>query len=180
MLFREQQIQRAARYLDATKVQVHVASQIHEDEALALQLQEQLNKEDEEREKQKTVILISQGEDADYLEKLSNKEIYKAFMGQQGELAKNKRAEEEKARLKSRKVIALNKRTYKERKVMMDFLKARGESGKRLGPMNFMNLQALYRQVKKEEEERLKKTNQTKRASTTADERKPKKPITDS
>ncbi|KAI3815629.1 hypothetical protein L1987_15306 [Smallanthus sonchifolius] len=39
--------------------------------------------------------LISQGEDVDYLEKLSNKEIYRAFMGQQGQLAKKKKAEEE-------------------------------------------------------------------------------------
>ncbi|KAI3687002.1 hypothetical protein L1987_80692 [Smallanthus sonchifolius] len=40
---------------------------------------------------------------------------------------------------------------------MIDFLKARGESGHRLGPMNFMNLQALYFKVKKDEEERLGK-----------------------
>ncbi|KAI3821578.1 hypothetical protein L1987_09146 [Smallanthus sonchifolius] len=38
--------------------------------------------------------LISQGEDADYLEKLSNKEIYRVFMGQQCQLATKKRAEE--------------------------------------------------------------------------------------
>ncbi|KAI3815026.1 hypothetical protein L1987_14678 [Smallanthus sonchifolius] len=122
-------------------------------------------------------ILISQGEDADYLEKLSNKEIYRAFMGQQGEVANKKRAEEEeKARQKSRRAIAFNKRTHEERKVMMEFLKARGESGKRLCPMNFMNLQDLYRQVKKEEEERLKKTNLLKRADTSTEERKSKKP----
>ncbi|KAI3676270.1 hypothetical protein L1987_85874 [Smallanthus sonchifolius] len=79
-------------------------------------------------------------------------------MGQQGQLAKKKRAkEEEKARQKSKKAIALNQRTHEEKKVMTDFLKARGESGRRLGPMTFMNLQALYRQVKKEEEERLGK-----------------------
>ncbi|KAI3825143.1 hypothetical protein L1987_06619 [Smallanthus sonchifolius] len=100
--------------------------------------------------------LVSQGEDADYLEKLSNKEIYRAFMGQQGLLANKKRAEEEeKAKQKSKKTIAFNKRSHEERKVMIDFLKARGESQKRLGPMSFMNLQALYFEVKKEEEERL-------------------------
>ncbi|KAI3807773.1 hypothetical protein L1987_23707 [Smallanthus sonchifolius] len=87
----------------------------------------------------------SENNRSNYLEKLSNKEIYKAFMGQSGELAKKKRAgEEEKTRMKSTKTIALNVRTREERKVMMDFLKARGESGKRLGPMNFRNLQALY------------------------------------
>ncbi|KAI3815027.1 hypothetical protein L1987_14679 [Smallanthus sonchifolius] len=40
MLFREQQIQLAVKSLDATKVHIPVASQIEEDEALALQLQE--------------------------------------------------------------------------------------------------------------------------------------------
>ncbi|KAI3795061.1 hypothetical protein L1987_37705 [Smallanthus sonchifolius] len=113
-----------------------------------------------------TEALISQGEDADYLEKLSNKEIYRALMGQQGQLANKKRAEEEeeeKAKQKSKKTIAFNMRTHEERKVMMDFLKARGESGKRLGPMSFMNLQALYFKVKKEEEERLGKTGSKKR-----------------
>ncbi|KAI3825730.1 hypothetical protein L1987_07325 [Smallanthus sonchifolius] len=138
---------RLARSLDSTKVQVPVASQIDEDEALALKLQEQFAREDEEREKQKekeakfTIkdsklaqekrsewiqALTDLGEDGDYLEKSSNKELYRAYMGQPGKLAKKKRAEEEeKAREKSRKVIALNKRTHEERKVMMDFLKAR-------------------------------------------------------
>ncbi|KAI3825319.1 hypothetical protein L1987_06801 [Smallanthus sonchifolius] len=51
-----------------------------------------------------TEALISLGEDSYYLEKLSNKEIYRAFMGQQGKLATKKRAkEEEKARQKSKK-----------------------------------------------------------------------------
>ncbi|KAI3786892.1 hypothetical protein L1987_40950 [Smallanthus sonchifolius] len=162
------------------KVKIHVGSQVEEDEQLARQLQEQFAKEvEEENEKKRkedakfritdsklakelreewTEALISQGEDADYLEKLSNKEIYRAFMGQQGELAKKKKDEEkEKARQKSKKAIALNQRTHEERKVMIDFLKVRGESGKRLGPMSFMNLQALYTKVKKEEEERLGK-----------------------
>ncbi|KAI3829361.1 hypothetical protein L1987_03482 [Smallanthus sonchifolius] len=131
MPFREQQISRAARSLDTTKLAKEMRGEW-------------------------TEILISQGEDADYLEKLSTKEIYRAYMGQQGELAKKKRAEEEeKARQKFRKAIALSKRTYEERKVTMDFLKAI-------------------------EEERLKKTNQTKRASTTEDERKQKKPRIDS
>ncbi|KAI3827989.1 hypothetical protein L1987_02078 [Smallanthus sonchifolius] len=108
--------------------------------------------------------LVSQGEDADYLEKLSNKEVYRAFMGQQGQLAKKKQAEEEeKAKQKSKKTIAFNKRTHEERKVMIEFLKARGESGQRLGPMNFMNLQALYFKVKKDEEERLGKKGSKKR-----------------
>ncbi|KAI3671929.1 hypothetical protein L1987_87126 [Smallanthus sonchifolius] len=123
-------------------------------------LQEQLNREEEEKEKKKKEdakfritdselakemreegieALISQGEDADYLEKHSNKEIYRAFMGQQGQLAKKKKAEEEeKARQKSKKAIAFNRRTHEERKVMPDFLKAMGE-------------------IKKEEEERLGK-----------------------
>ncbi|KAI3786423.1 hypothetical protein L1987_40088 [Smallanthus sonchifolius] len=48
---------------------------------------------------------------------------------------------------------------------MMDFLKARGEIGKRLGHMSFMNLQALYVKVKKEEEERLEKTCSKRRTS---------------
>ncbi|KAI3813991.1 hypothetical protein L1987_18730 [Smallanthus sonchifolius] len=121
--------------------------------------------------------LVSQGEDADYLEKLSNKEIYRAFMGQQGQLAKKKKAEEEeKAKQKSKKTIAFNKRTHKERKIMIDFLKARGESGKRLGPMNFMNLQALYFNVKKDEEERLEKKGSKKRVNIQEEERKSKKP----
>ncbi|KAI3732636.1 hypothetical protein L1987_63843 [Smallanthus sonchifolius] len=121
--------------------------------------------------------LVSQGEDADYLEKLLNKEIYRAFMGQQGQLANKKRAEEEeKAKQKSKKTIAFNRRSHEERKVMIDFLKARGESGKRLGPMNFMNLQALYIRVKKEEEERLGKTSSKKRVITPADDRKSKIP----
>ncbi|KAI3732646.1 hypothetical protein L1987_63853 [Smallanthus sonchifolius] len=173
ILLREQQIQLHARQQDALKVQIPAAAQLQEDEALALQLQEQLNKEEEEREKKRKEeaklrindselakemreewieALISQGEDADYREKLSNKEIYRAFMGQQGQLAKKKRAEkEEKAKQKSKKTIAFNIRTHEERKVMIDFLKVRGESGKRLGPMSFMNLQALYFKVKKEE-----------------------------
>ncbi|KAI3742284.1 hypothetical protein L1987_59964 [Smallanthus sonchifolius] len=73
-------------------------------------------------------------------------------------------------------IYELKGNSDEEEEVMMDFLKARGESRKRLGPMNFINLQALYRQVKKEEEERLK----NKRASTTAEERKLKKPKTES
>ncbi|KAI3742492.1 hypothetical protein L1987_60176 [Smallanthus sonchifolius] len=80
MLFGEQQIQLAAKSLDATKVQIPVASQIEEDEALALQLHEQLNKEDEERERSR------RRKKPNYLEKLSNQEIYRAFTGQQGEL----------------------------------------------------------------------------------------------
>ncbi|KAI3704433.1 hypothetical protein L1987_74653 [Smallanthus sonchifolius] len=124
-----------------------------------------------------TEALISQGVDADYLEKLSNKEIYRAFMGQQGQLANKKRAEEEeKAKQKTKKTIAFNIRTHEERKVMMDFLKARGESGKRLGPMSFMNMQALYVKVKKEEEERLGKIGSKKRVNTQTDDRKQNKP----
>ncbi|KAI3827536.1 hypothetical protein L1987_01613 [Smallanthus sonchifolius] len=120
--------------------------------------------------------LISQGEDADYLEKLSNKEIYRAFMGQQGQLANKKSVEEEeKAKQKSNKTIAFNIRTHEERKVTTDFLKARGESEKRLGPMSFMNLQALYSKVKKEEEERLGKTCSKKRVITQTAEHKSKK-----
>ncbi|KAI3813848.1 hypothetical protein L1987_18583 [Smallanthus sonchifolius] len=125
--------------------------------------------------------LTDQGEEGDYLEKLSNKELYRAYLGQEGELAKMKRAEEEeKAREKSRKAIAFNKRTHEERKVMFDFLKARGESGKKLGPMSFMNLQDLYKRVKNEEEDRLKKTNLIKRGSETEEERKRMKPKTES
>ncbi|KAI3712444.1 hypothetical protein L1987_71001 [Smallanthus sonchifolius] len=121
--------------------------------------------------------LVSQGEDADYLEKLSNKEIYRAFMGQQDLLANKKRVEEEeKAKQKSKKTIAFNKRSHEEGKVMIDFLKARGESGKRLGPTSFMNLQALYFKVKKEEEERLGKKGSKKRVINQEEERKPKKP----
>ncbi|KAI3827282.1 hypothetical protein L1987_01355 [Smallanthus sonchifolius] len=198
ILLREQQIQLYARKLDETRVHVPAASQLKEDEALALQLQEQFNKEEEERERKRkeeakfritdsklakemreewTKALIYQGEDADYLEKLSNKEIYRAFMGQQGQLANKKRAEEEeKAKQKSRKTIAFNVRSREERKVMMDFLKARGESEKRLGPMSFTNLQALYVKVKKEEEERLGKTSSKRRVNTQTDERKQKKP----
>ncbi|KAI3717450.1 hypothetical protein L1987_69080 [Smallanthus sonchifolius] len=59
---------------------------------------------------------------------------------------------------------------------MIDFLKARGESGKRLGPMSFMNLQALYFKVKKEEGERLGKKGSKKREINQDDERKQKKP----
>ncbi|KAI3676097.1 hypothetical protein L1987_85696 [Smallanthus sonchifolius] len=78
--------------------------------------------------------LISQGEDADYLEKLSNKEIYRAFMGQQGQLENKKMAEEEeKAKQKTRKTIAFNVRTLAERKVMIDFLKAREGRGRETG-----------------------------------------------
>ncbi|KAI3744534.1 hypothetical protein L1987_57617 [Smallanthus sonchifolius] len=199
MLFREQQIQLYAKQLDDLKARFPTASQLQEDEALALQLQEQFNKEEEEeREKKKReeakfritdselakemreewiAALISQGEDADYLEKLSNKEIYRPFMGQQGQLANKKRdEEEEKAKQKSKKIIAFNIRTHEERKVMTDFLKARGESGKRLGPMSFMNLQALYSKVKKEEEERLGKTDSKKRVITQTAEHKSKKP----
>ncbi|KAI3821199.1 hypothetical protein L1987_08758 [Smallanthus sonchifolius] len=180
ILLRQQTIQLYAKQLDEMKVKVLAGSQLEEDEQLARQLQEQFAKEEEEEAKKKrkedvkfritdsklakelreewTEALISQGEDADYLEKLSNKEIYRAFMGQQGELARKKKDEEkEKAQQKSKKAIALNLRTHEERKKMTDFLKARGESGKRLGPMSFMNLQALYTTVKKEEEERLEK-----------------------
>ncbi|KAI3807830.1 hypothetical protein L1987_23765 [Smallanthus sonchifolius] len=199
MHFREQQIQLYAKQLDDLKARFPTASQLQEDEALALQLQEQFNKEEEEREKKKRdeakfritdselakemreewiAALISQGEDADYLEKLSNKEIYRAVMGQQGQLANKKRDEdeEEKAKQKSKKTIAFNIRTHEERKVMTDFLKARGESGKRLGPMSFMNLQALYSKVKKEEEEILGKTGSKKRVITQTAEHKSKKP----
>ncbi|KAI3683648.1 hypothetical protein L1987_84159 [Smallanthus sonchifolius] len=59
---------------------------------------------------------------------------------------------------------------------MMDFLKAIGDSGKRLGPMSFMNLQALYVKVKKEEEERLGKTCSKKRGNTQPEDKKQKKP----
>ncbi|KAI3704154.1 hypothetical protein L1987_74369 [Smallanthus sonchifolius] len=132
----------------------------------AQERKEQLNKKDEEKERKKAedakfritdselakemreewiAVLISQGEDADYLEKLSNKEIYRAFMGQQGELANKK---------------GLKKKKKPDRNLGKPLpSKARGESGKRLGPMSFMNLQALYRKVEKEEE-RLKKTDQ--------------------
>ncbi|KAI3712380.1 hypothetical protein L1987_70934 [Smallanthus sonchifolius] len=185
ILLKEQQIQLYAKQLDDLKIKIPVVYRIEEDEALALQLQEQFDKEEEEIEKKKkeeakfritdselakemreewVKALVSQCEDADYLEKLSNKEIYKAFMGQQGQLAKKKKAEEEeKAKQKSKKTIAFNKRTHEERKIMIDFLKARGESGKRLCPMNFMNLQALYFKVKKDEEERLEKIGSKKR-----------------
>ncbi|KAI3815779.1 hypothetical protein L1987_15461 [Smallanthus sonchifolius] len=181
---KEQQIQLYAKQLDDLKVKIPAVYQIQEDEALALQLQEQFNKEEEEREKKKKEeakfritnselakemreewieALISQGEDEDYLEKLSNKEIYRAFMGQQDQLGNKKRAEEEeKAKQKSKKTIAFNKRTHEERKVMIDFLKARGESGKRLGPMSFMNLQALYFKVKKEEGNKSRRRKETK------------------
>ncbi|KAI3706159.1 hypothetical protein L1987_76417 [Smallanthus sonchifolius] len=187
------------RILDDLKVKIPAAFQIQKDEALALQLHEQLNKEEEEEREQKRKeeakfritdsklakemreewieALVSQGEDAYYLEKLSNKEIYRAFMGQQGLLANKKRAEEEeKSKQKSKKTIAFNKRSHEERKVMIDFLKARGESGKRLGPMSFMNMQALYFKVKKEEKERLRKKCSKKRVINQEEERKPKKP----
>ncbi|KAI3763353.1 hypothetical protein L1987_53807 [Smallanthus sonchifolius] len=59
---------------------------------------------------------------------------------------------------------------------MIEFLKARGVNGKRLGPMSFMNLQALYFKVKKEEEERLGKKGSKNRVTNPEDERKPKKP----
>ncbi|KAI3816011.1 hypothetical protein L1987_15696 [Smallanthus sonchifolius] len=179
ILLREQTIQLYAKQLDELKRKIPTVDRIEEDAAIALQLQEQLNREEEELEKKKkeeakfritdselakemreewVKTLVSQGEDADYLEKLSTKEVYRAFMGQQGQLAKKKQAEEEeKAKQQSKKTIAFNKRTHEERKVMIDFLKVRGESGKRLGPMSFMNLQALYKKVKKEEEERLGK-----------------------
>ncbi|KAI3805370.1 hypothetical protein L1987_27698 [Smallanthus sonchifolius] len=184
--------------LDELKVKIPAVYQIEEDEALALQLQEQFDKEEEELEKKKkeeakfritdselakemreewVKALVSQGEDADYLEKLSNKEIYRAFMGQQGQLAKKKKAEEEeKAKQKSKKTIAFNKWTHEERKIMIDFLKAIGESGKRLGPMNFMNLQALYFKVKKDEEERLEKKGSKKRVNIQEEERKSRNP----
>ncbi|KAI3805361.1 hypothetical protein L1987_27673 [Smallanthus sonchifolius] len=121
--------------------------------------------------------LVSQGEDVDYLEKLSNKEIYRAFMGQQGQLANKKKAEEEeKAKQKSKKTIAFNRRSHEERKIMIYFLKTRRESGKRLGPMNFMNLQALYLKAKKDEEERPGKKGFKKRVIIQQEERKTKKP----
>ncbi|KAI3819637.1 hypothetical protein L1987_13478 [Smallanthus sonchifolius] len=146
ILLRQQTIQLYAKQLDEMNVKIHAGSQVEEDEQLARQLQEQFAKEvEEENEKKRkedakfritnsklakelreewTEALISQGEDADYLEKLSNKEIYRAFMGQQGELAKKKKDEEkEKARQKSKRAIALNQRTHEERKVMIDFLK---------------------------------------------------------
>ncbi|KAI3816149.1 hypothetical protein L1987_15839 [Smallanthus sonchifolius] len=196
ILLREQQIQLYAKQLDELKVKIPAVYQIEEDEALALQLQEQFDKEEEELKKKKeeakfkitdselakemreewVKALVSQGEDADYLEKLSKKEIYRAFMGQQGQLAKKKKAEEEeKSKQKSKKTIAFNKRIHEERKIMIDFLQARGESGKRLGPMNFMNLQALYFKVKKDEEERLEKKGSKKRVNTQEEERKSKK-----
>ncbi|KAI3827395.1 hypothetical protein L1987_01468 [Smallanthus sonchifolius] len=200
ILLREQTIQLYARQLDELKRKIPAVDKVEKDEQLARQLQEQLAKEvEEENEKKRkedakfritdsklakelreewTEALISQGEDADYLEKLSNKEIYRAFMGQQGQLASKKKAEEEeKAKLQSKKTIALNKRTHEERKVMIDFLKARGDSGKRLGPMNFMNLQALYFKVKKDEEERLGKKGSKKRVLIKEEEKpKTKKP----
>ncbi|KAI3687044.1 hypothetical protein L1987_80734 [Smallanthus sonchifolius] len=199
ILLRQQTIQLYAKQLDEMKVKIHAGSQVEEDEQLARQLQEKFAKEEEENEKKRkedakfritysklakelreewTEALISQDEDADYLEKLSNKEIYRAFMGQQGQLASKKKAEEEeKAKLQSKKTIALNKRTHEERKVMIDFLKARGDSGKRLGPMNFMNLQALYFKVKKNEEERLGKKGSKKRVLIKVEEKpKTKKP----
>ncbi|KAI3797765.1 hypothetical protein L1987_33028 [Smallanthus sonchifolius] len=201
ILLREQQIQIYAKQLDELKVNIRAVYQTEEDEALALQLQEQFDKEEEELEKKKeeakfriidselakemreewVKALVSQGEDADYLEKISNEEIYRAFMGEQGQLAKKKKAEEEeKGKQKSKKAIAFNKRTHEERKVMIDYLKARGESGKRLGPMNFMNLQALYFKVKKDEEERLEKKGSKKRVNIQEEERKSKKPNTSS
>ncbi|KAI3802280.1 hypothetical protein L1987_30410 [Smallanthus sonchifolius] len=200
LLLRQQTIQLYAKQLDEMKVKIHAGSQVEEDEKLARQLQEKFAKEEEEENEKKkkedakfritdsklakelreewTEALISQGEDADYLEKLSNKEIYRAFMGQQGQLASKKKAEEEeKAKLQSKKTIALNKRTHEERKVMIDFLKARGDSGRRLGPMNFMNLQALYFKVKKDEEERLGKKGSKKRVLIKEEEKpKTKKP----
>ncbi|KAI3821302.1 hypothetical protein L1987_08866 [Smallanthus sonchifolius] len=201
ILLREQTIQLYAKQLDELKRKIPAVDRIEEDAALARQLQEQFNKEEEELEKKKKEeakfritdselakemreewikTLVSQGEDADYLEKLSTKEVYRAFMGQQGQLARRKRAEEEeKAKLQSKKTIALNKRTHEERKVMIDFLKARGDSGKRLGPMNFMNLQALYFKVKKDEEERLRKKGSKKRVLIKEEEKpKTKKPKT--
>ncbi|KAI3786859.1 hypothetical protein L1987_40889 [Smallanthus sonchifolius] len=186
ILLREQQIHLYAKQLDDLKVKIPAVYQIEEDEALALQLQEQFDREEEEIQKKKkkkeakfritdselakemseewVKALISQGEDVDYLEKLSNKKIYRACMSQQGQLANKKKVEEEeKAKQKSKKTIAFNRRSHEERKIMIDFLKARGESGKRLGPMNFMNLQALYLKVKKDEEERLEKKGSKKR-----------------
>ncbi|KAI3827537.1 hypothetical protein L1987_01614 [Smallanthus sonchifolius] len=47
MLFREQQIQLYAKQLDDLIARFPAASQLQEDEALALQLQEQFNKEEE-------------------------------------------------------------------------------------------------------------------------------------
>ncbi|KAI3808129.1 hypothetical protein L1987_24072 [Smallanthus sonchifolius] len=111
ILLREQTIQLYARQLDELKRKIPTVDQIEEDAALALQLQEQFNREEEELEKKKkeeakfritdselakemreewVKALVSQGEDAVYLDKLSNKEVYRAFMGQQGQLAKKK------------------------------------------------------------------------------------------
>ncbi|KAI3827897.1 hypothetical protein L1987_01986 [Smallanthus sonchifolius] len=60
---------------------------------------------------------------------------------------------------------------------MIDFLKARGENGKRLGPMNFINLQVLYFKVKKDEEERVGKKGSKKRVPILEEEEtKEKKP----
>ncbi|KAI3810758.1 hypothetical protein L1987_20380 [Smallanthus sonchifolius] len=199
ILLRKQTIQLYAKQLDELKRKTPAVDRIEEDVALALQLREQFNREEEELEKKKKEeakfritdselakemreewikTLVSQGEDADYLENLSTKEVYRAFMGQQGQLAKKKKAEEEeKAKQQSKKTIAFNKRTHEERKVMIDFLKARGDSGKRLGPMNFMNLQALYFKVKKDEEERLGMKGSKKRVLIKEEEKpKTKKP----
>ncbi|KAI3815516.1 hypothetical protein L1987_15187 [Smallanthus sonchifolius] len=139
ILLREQTIQLYARQLDELKRKILVVDQIEEDAALTLQQQEQFNREKEELEKKKKEeakfritdselakelreewlkTLVSQGEDADYLEKLSNKEIYRAYMGQQGQLSKKKQAEEEeKAKQQSKKTIAFNKRTHEEKEV---------------------------------------------------------------
>ncbi|KAI3810764.1 hypothetical protein L1987_20386 [Smallanthus sonchifolius] len=106
---------------------IPAVDRIEEDADLALQLQEQFNKEEEELEKKKkeeakfritdselaketreewVKTLVSQGEDADYLEKHSTKEIYRAFMGQQGQLARKKKAEEEeKAKLQPEEIV---------------------------------------------------------------------------
>ncbi|KAI3815566.1 hypothetical protein L1987_15237 [Smallanthus sonchifolius] len=75
-----------------------------------------MTKEDEERIREEWIeALISQGEDVDYLEKLSTKEIYRAFMGQQGLLANKKRAkEEEKAKQKSRRPLPSTKEPMKK------------------------------------------------------------------
>ncbi|KAI3744844.1 hypothetical protein L1987_57939 [Smallanthus sonchifolius] len=159
------------------KVKILAGSQVEEDEQLARQLQEQFAKEEEkENEKKKKEDAKFRITDSKLAKEL--REEWTEALISQGQLAKKKKAEEEeKAKQQSKKTIAFNKRTHEERKVMIDFLKARGDSGKRLGPMNFMNLQALYFKVKKDEEERLGKKGSKKRVLIKEDEEpKTKKP----
>ncbi|KAI3786422.1 hypothetical protein L1987_40087 [Smallanthus sonchifolius] len=96
ILLREQQIQLYARQLDETRVHFNKEEEEREskrkEEAKFRITDSELAKEMRE---EWIEALISQGENADYLEKLSNKEIYRAFMGQQGQLAMKKKAEEE-------------------------------------------------------------------------------------